>query len=164
MSEPALETLLEGLTGRWTITRAFEGEGALAVGVASLHPDGAETLAYRETTQLTLSDGRVLQAYRNYRYRFVDEWIEIHFDDGPDKGRLFVRLAFAQRLSKQAEAFDIHHCGDDTYRVLFRLNLPSLFETEIAVSGPRKKYRAVSRYERIEEVLPPLRGKVSCEA
>jgi hypothetical protein len=149
MSERSLETLLEGLAGRWAITRAFEGEGALAVGVASLRPDGAETLAYRETSQLTLSDGRVLQAYRNYRYRFVDERIEIHFDDGPDKGRLFVRLAFAQGRSKQAEAFDIHHCGDDAYRVLFRLNLPTSFETEIVVSGPRKNYRALSRYSRI---------------
>jgi hypothetical protein len=163
MSERLLETLLEGLAGRWAITRTFKGEGALAVGVASLRPVGAEALAYRETCELTLSDGRVLQAYRNYHYRFVGKWIEIHFDDGPDKGRLFVRLAFAQGPSKQAEAFDFHHCGDDTYRVLFRLNLPSLFETEIAVSGPRKKYRAVSRYSRIEGGDPshPLAGKVA---
>jgi hypothetical protein len=149
MSERSLETLLKGLAGRWAVTRAFEGEGALAVGVASLRPDGAETLAYRETSQFTLSDGRVLQAYRNYRYRFVGETIEIHFDEGPGQGRLFVRLAFAQGPSKQTEAFDIHHCGDDAYRVLFRLNLPTSFETEIVVSGPRKNYRALSRYSRI---------------
>jgi hypothetical protein len=145
------EALLDGLAGRWAIARVIEGEGAQAVGVASLRPDGVGALAYRETCQLTLSDGRVVQTYRNYRYRFVGEWIEIHFDDGPDQGRLFVRLAFAQSPGRQTEAFDIHHCGDDIYRVLFRLNLPYLFETEIAVSGPRKNYRAVSRYQRVEE-------------
>ena len=162
MSERAQGTLLEGLAGRWAIERAFEGEGARAAGVASLRPEGVETLAYRETCQLTLSDGRVLQAYRNYRYRFVDDLLEIHFDDGPDAGRLFVKLAFAQGTGRQAEAFDVHHCGDDTYRVVFRLDLPSAFETEIVVSGPRKNYRAVSRYSRIEgAILRPLRGKVA---
>jgi hypothetical protein len=128
-----------------------KGRAARAVGVAALRPDGDGALAYRETCQLTLSDGRVVEAYRNYRYRFVGESIEIHFDDGPDQGRLFVRLAFAQPPGGQAEAFDVHHCGDDIYRVRFRLDLPYLFETEIAVSGPRKNYRAVSRYERIAE-------------
>jgi Family of unknown function (DUF6314) len=145
------ETLRDGLAGRWAITRIIEGEGAEAVGVASLRPDGDGALAYRETCQLTLPDGRVVEAYRNYRYRFVDESIDIHFDDGPDQGPLFVRLAFARSPGGQAEASDIHHCGDDIYRVLFRLDLPSLFETEIAVSGPRKNYRAVSRYERTAE-------------
>jgi hypothetical protein len=148
MSERSLETLREGLAGRWTIERAYEGEGALAVGVALLRADGVEALTYRETCRLTLSDGRVLRAYRNYRYRFVGDRLEIHFDDGPDAGRLFVRLAFAQGAGERPEAFDVHHCGDDTYRVLFRLDLPSSFETEIAVSGPRKNYRAVSRYSR----------------
>jgi hypothetical protein len=142
-------TLLEGLAGRWAIARAIEGEGARAVGVASLRPDGVGTLAYRETCQLTLSDGRVVQAHRNYRYRFVGETIEIHFDEGPGQGRLFVRLVFARGVGVQEEAFDIHHCRDDSYRVLFRLDLPSSFATEIAVSGPRKNYRAVSRYSRI---------------
>ena len=151
MSGRAQGTLLESLAGRWAIERVYEGEGALAVGVASLGPDGAQTLAYRETCQLTLSDGQVLQAYRNYRYRFADGLLEIHLDDGPDAGRLFVRLAFAQGPRGQAEAFDVHHCGDDVYRVVFRLDLPSSFETEIVVAGPRKKYRAVSRYSRIEE-------------
>ena len=145
------EALLDGLTGRWAIARIIEGEGARAVGVASLRPDGPRVLAYRETCELTLSDGRVFAAYRNYRYRFDGDSTEVHFDDGPDQGRLFVRLAFGPSPGRQAEAFDIHHCGDDIYRVLFRLNLPSSFETEIAVSGPRKKYRAVSRYERLAE-------------
>jgi hypothetical protein len=143
------EALLDGLAGRWAIARVIEGEGARAVGVASLSPDADGALAYRETCQLTLSDGRVVQTYRNYRYRFVGEWIEIHFDDGPDQGRLFVRLAFGPSPGTRAAASDIHHCGDDIYRVLFRLDLPSSFQTEIAVSGPRKKYCAVSRYERI---------------
>ena len=160
MSERARGTLLEGLAGRWAIERAFEGEGARAAGVASLRPEGAETLAYRETCQLTLSDGRVFQAYRNYRYRFVDGLLEIHFDDGPDAGRLFVKLAFAQGTGRQAEAFDVHHCGDDTYRVVFRLDLPSSFETEIVVAGPRKNYRAVSRYTKLQERCPsPLAGE-----
>jgi uncharacterized protein DUF6314 len=151
MSARPPEGLLGALAGRWAIARVIEGEGAQAVGVASLRPDGDGALAYKEACQLTLSDGRVFQTYRNYRYRFVGEAIEIHFADGPDQGRLFVRLAFAQWAGAQAEAFDIHHCGDDIYRVLFRLDLPSQFETEITVSGPRKNYRAVSRYERIEE-------------
>ena len=59
MSARPPEALRDGLAGRWAITRVIEGEGARAFGVASLRPDGVGTLAYRETCQLTLSDGRV---------------------------------------------------------------------------------------------------------
>jgi Family of unknown function (DUF6314) len=141
--------LLDGLAGRWAIERLFEGPGATLRGAASLLPDGPGALLYKETGQLTLPDGRTLEAYRSYRYRVVADAIEIDFGDGPDKGRLFVKLVFGQGTAGWAEASAVHYCGADVYGVHYRLNLPAAFETDIAVSGPSKAYRAVSRYRRL---------------
>ncbi|WP_246731784.1 DUF6314 family protein [Methylocapsa sp. S129] len=143
------DVLPHGLAGRWAIARIFEGAGATLEGVASFLPDGPGALLYRESGQLTLADGRALQAARSYRYRFLAGAVAIDFADGSDKGRLFVRLAFGPSATAQAEASAIHHCGADVYRVLYRLSLPSAFETDIAVSGPNKAYRAISRYRRL---------------
>ena len=149
MSDRSPDVLFEGLAGRWTIDRLFEGQSATLQGAASFLPDGPGALAYSEAGRLTLSDGRALQATRSYRYRFVADAVEIDFADGPDKGRLFVLLAFGPLAAGQAEASAVHHCGADAYHVRYRLNLPSAFETDIAVSGPNKAYRALSRYTRL---------------
>jgi hypothetical protein len=149
MSGRPSAVLFDGLAGRWTIDRVFEGQDATLRGTASLRPDGLDALVYEESGRLTLSDGRVLQAARSYRYRFAAGAIAIDFGDGPDKGRLFVKLDFGSLIGERAEGSDIHYCGADVYRVRYRLNLPAAFETDIAVSGPNKAYRAVSRYRRL---------------
>jgi hypothetical protein len=147
--DPSPLVLLDGLAGRWAIEREVEGPGATLRGAASLLPDGPGALLYKETGRLTLPDGRSLEAYRSYRYRFVAGAVEIDFDDGPDRGRLFVRLVFGPLTAGRAEASAVHYCGADAYHVHYRLNLPAAFETDIAVSGPSKAYRAVSRYRRL---------------
>jgi hypothetical protein len=134
------------LAGQWELERTFEGLGASLKGSASFTPAGPQTLAYRETGQLTHADGSRTEAYRNYVYRLAGDALEIDFGDGPDKGTLFVRLEVSAAAPFTASA--THHCGDDIYAVRYRFDLPAAFETDITVAGPKKAYRALSRYVR----------------
>jgi hypothetical protein len=141
--------LLNCLAGYWNIERIIEGEGATLRGTASLLPTVPGVLAYKETGQLRLQNGRTLETFRCYHYRLLESAIEIDFGDGPANGQLFVRLDFGNSLQEVVEAQDVHYCGKDIYRVLYRLRLPMAFESEIEVSGPNKAYRALSRYTKL---------------
>lgn len=143
------EAILRWLAGRWSIAREIAGEGAAFSGRAVFEPAGGGALSYQETGTLTLANGRSLQAHRRFVYRAVEDAIAILFDDGPDKGELFVRLTFAETESGAVEAAAVHHCGEDVYRVCYALGPDDAFETDIDVAGPRKTYRAVSAYTRI---------------
>jgi hypothetical protein len=139
---------LNFFTGHWTIERVIEVEGATLDGEAWLVPINAVSLSYREAGRLTLPNGHILEAHRRYLYRRVGHAIEIDFDDGPDQGRLFVSLSFRGPALNEAQA--VHRCGGDMYEVCYRLAPPFRFETDIKIAGPRKKYRIMSRYRRIE--------------
>lgn len=56
---------------------------------------GEGALAYRESGILSLADGRVFSACRQYRYRLSEDSVVVEFADGPHIGTQFLSLSFA---------------------------------------------------------------------
>jgi hypothetical protein len=56
---------------------------------------GEGALAYRESGILSLADGRVFSACRQYRYRLSEDSVVVEFADGPH-----IRDAVPQRVSR----------------------------------------------------------------
>jgi hypothetical protein len=51
---------------------------------------GEGALAYRESGILSLADGRVFSACRQYRYRLSEDSVVVEFADGPHIGTQFL--------------------------------------------------------------------------
>jgi hypothetical protein len=147
----ATHALLDLLEGRWHLSRDIEAEGATMIGAARFTRVAPDTLHYEESGTLTLRHGQTLPCSRRYRFIARSDAVVILFEDEPDRGRHFVTLRFAPEGSETLVATDIHPCGPDTYTVLYRLGLPTEYQTEISVQGPRKHYTARTRYTRIAE-------------
>lgn len=137
---------LASLLGAWTLTRRFDPTGARLLGVASFSAEG-DDVAYHETGVLTLADGTALDCQRRFRLRALPSALEVRFDDGPQRGAIFVRLAF-RAAGRTLLAADRHQCGADLYAVRVRAAPGAGFITDIEVRGPAKFYRAISRYQR----------------
>ncbi|GGB22854.1 hypothetical protein GCM10011505_00060 [Tistrella bauzanensis] len=156
--DPCHHGRFNALAGRWQISRAITG-GSVGqmTGIAIVTAGGPDRLDYAESGQLALPGGPVLDVFRRYTYRLLaDGRIAIDFADGPTSGARFVTLAFVAGAEGAGDgveggwsAADLHHCGDDLYHATMTLNLPDRFSTDIQVTGPRKDYRALTRYRRI---------------
>jgi hypothetical protein len=57
---------------------------------------GEGALAYRESGILSLADGRVFSACRQYRYRLSEDSVVVEFADGPHIGTQFLSLSFSR--------------------------------------------------------------------
>ena len=121
---------------------------------------GEGALAYRESGILSLADGRVFSACRQYRYRLSEDSVVVEFADGPHVGTQFLSLSFS-RTDTGLEASGVYACGDDTYHATYRILGPAAFEVVIMVQGPAKAYELVSRYSRSGEMLMSG-GQVLC--
>ena len=106
---------------------------------------GEGALAYRESGILSLADGRVFSACRQYRYRLSEDSVVVEFADGPHIGTQFLSLSFS-RTDTGLEASGVYACGDDTYHATYRILGPAAFEVVIMVQGPAKAYELVSLY------------------
>lgn len=140
--------LLAGLVGRWTFDRVIAAEGASMIGEASFTPEPDGRVLYQERGVLTLRDGRTGDAHRRYRFGREGDAVVIDFADGFDAGRRFVSLRFAPDASGWLTARALHPCGPDMYDVLYRLDPPDAYETDVVLKGPRKDYRIVTRFRR----------------
>lgn len=105
---------------------------------------GEGALAYRESGILSLADGRVFSACRQYRYRLSEDSVVVEFADGPHIGTQFLSLSFS-RTDTGLEASGVYACGDDTYHATYRILGPAAFEVVIMVQGPAKAYELVHR-------------------
>lgn len=157
--DPCHHGRFNALAGRWQMSRAITG-GSVGqmTGIAIVTACGPDRLDYAESGRLTLPGGPVLDVFRRYTYRLLaDGRIAIDFADGPTPGARFVTLAFVAGgtegqtggVAATWSAADLHHCGDDLYHATMTLDLPDGFTTDIRVTGPRKDYRALTRYRRI---------------
>ena len=95
---------------------------------------GEGALAYRESGILSLADGRVFSACRQYRYRLSEDSVVVEFADGPHIGTQFLSLSFS-RTDTGLEASGVYACGDDTYHATYRILGPAAFEVVIMVQG-----------------------------
>ena len=79
-------------------------------------------------------------AYRSYLYQTGEDAWDVAYDDG----RPFLYLPFVDGVARCT-----HDCSPDTYRAIYKIRSNDEFLIAFAVSGPRKKYFAVSRLTRV---------------
>ncbi|MFC5385840.1 DUF6314 family protein [Aquamicrobium segne] len=97
-----------------------------------------ETGSIIETGNLCGKQG-LLEAKRVYLLAMDDTGVDIRFFDGRD----FIRLGLL------ADQRVIHQCSDDLYDGRFMFRNPDFWAEIWRVSGPRKRYVSLTRYERI---------------
>ena len=149
---PGVSQLLDHLEGHWQLSRSIEEEGAAMQGSARFVRVADDELLYDEEGMLTLSNGQVIRCTRRYRFIASGERLRVLFNDGLDVGKLFVELTFGDETPGMLAAEDKHYCGQDIYSVVYRLSLPASYETDVFVTGPKKHYRALTRYTKITTV------------
>ena len=125
------------LTGRWRVARVIRHAGGATArfdGIAAWTPEGG---AFRcvETGRLT-QDGAGFEARRETLWRQEGDAIAVAFGDG----RPFHRVGPVR---------DAHHdCPPDDYRLCYDLSAWPNWSVRWRVTGPRKDYRALTRYWR----------------
>lgn len=127
---------LGDFAGHWLVSREIsEATGGVArfEGRAAWMP-ADRGLAYRETGTMTLDSGAVFQAERRY---FWAEDLAVHFDDG----KFFHQVPAAGGVVR-------HWCDPDDYQLSYDFSLWPQFEVLWKVKGPRKDYKARTKYTR----------------
>ncbi|MEM7491698.1 MAG: DUF6314 family protein [Pseudomonadota bacterium] len=128
---------LDALTGRWRTLRAIrQADGAWLrfEGETVWRPEGDFV---RCTEVGTLRQGaRSFPASRETLWRAAGDAIDIRFADG----RPFHRL--------DALGLAWHDCSPDTYRLRYDFSAWPVWSVRWHVTGPRKDYRALTRYRR----------------
>jgi len=142
--------VFEGLAGTWSIDRSIEPGGHFE-GRATFLTDGPDRLFYEECGDLILANGTRSEASRRYLYEWAGDRIVVRFDDGPNRGNIFLRLVLrpVSDAPWPIEAQDCHLCGDDVYDAVYRFLDPDRFEFTCRVRGPRKDYAIRTTFDRI---------------
>lgn len=134
---------LGAFEGRWRLTRTIQdaraGRPGRFDGVAVFEP-GSGGLWYREVGTLTLEGAAPMAASRGYLWRDGGAGtVAVLFEDG----------RFFHRFDPGAERPEaVHDCAPDTYRVRYDFRDWPAWRVDWRVTGPRKDYAMVSRYER----------------
>ena len=122
--ERRIDDRLSGQPGR------FEGQAVFRT--------AGEGLVYHEEGWLTLGTATALFASRDYLWRAEGERIAVDYADG----RHFHDF-------DPAEGAAVHACDPDSYRVTYDFSgWPDTWQSEWAVSGPRKDYVMTTYYLR----------------
>lgn len=82
----------------------------------------------------------IVEASRSYRLAMEDDGITVQFPTGLE----FVKLRLAPRQIAH------HHCGSDNYRGKFLFRNNDFWIEFWRVSGPRKRYSSLTKYQRME--------------
>jgi len=144
-----ISQLLDQFEGQWQLSRSIAEEGATMRGSARFVRVTDGGLLYDEEGVLTLGNGQSIRCTRRYKFLADGERLTILFNDGQDAGKPFVELKFGDEASGLLTAADKHYCGQDVYSVVYRLSLPVSYETDVSVAGPKKHYRALTRYTKM---------------
>lgn len=130
---------LADLAGVWRVMRVIRhADGAVArfSGQAVWTPDGAVWRSV-ETGQLT-QGGTSFEARRETVWRDVADAWQVDFADG----RPFHRVEPGVRPNAA------HDCPPDDYRLQYDFGVWPRWSVRWRVTGPRKNYRALTRYAR----------------
>jgi hypothetical protein len=131
------------LTGAWRIARTLHdarvGQDGSLEGTAEFTPRPDGGLNYLETGILRLGD-HVGPAEQTYLYAFpTPDHAEVFRRDGSPFHALDLCTGHAEAT---------HQCGADLYRGSFQVTGPDSWTAEWSVTGPRKDYRMLTRYNR----------------
>lgn len=134
-----VKTGLEGFVGKWRLNRTIlqsNGDEFVFAGQANFTWHEARLL-YQEAGLVTAPNGSTLQAERTYFWQLGEtNQIDVYFDDE----------RYFHSFSGVAPFAD-HLCGDDYYKVNYNFDQWPLWESSWQVTGPRKDYRMISRYQ-----------------
>ncbi|MCK0166065.1 DUF6314 family protein [Jannaschia sp. S6380] len=128
---------LAALSGRWTTARALihaDGSGAQFLGSTIWTPEGGRMRCV-EAGDLH-QDGRTFPARRETFWHAFSDGIAVSSSDG----RPFHRIGPDQDA--------LHDCPPDTYRLRYDWSAWPAWSVRWRVTGPRKNYRALTRYRR----------------
>ena len=140
----AAPTRVRDFRGTWQIRRTvldrrLAAEGSFE-GLAWFTAEESWTL-YEERGQLSFPGQPSMTATRRYRWTNGDEGeIVVKFEDG--------RPFHSFQLSGTAAA--THLCDPDTYTVSYDFRRWPVWSATWEVSGPRKDYRMISHYARLD--------------
>ncbi len=123
--------------GKWCVSRVILDSRPKQVivfnGVAEITHD-----AFDENGEMLLGGSR-LETSRRYRLHLSGEQVEVTFPDG--RPFFCIKLSAVQRV--------LHWCGEDVYRGRFIFLSNDEWSEMWNVLGPRKAYRSVTRYTRL---------------
>jgi len=131
---------LSDFTGHWRLTRRIDDRRA---GVLGQFEGQAEFVAdeagliLTETGRLCYGGAAPMQAERRYLWRADGAGIAVFFADG----RPFHRFSASDLTAH-------HDCPPDSYDVAYEFGGWPQWQSRWAVTGPRKEYVMISRYER----------------
>lgn len=126
--------------GDWLIRREITdhlaGQTGWFSGQASFTPDQTG-LRYFETGTLKLAAQPEMTATRRYVWRFLDEHVDVAFEDG----RHFHSFHLSDPTAEAA-----HFCDPDDYEVAYDFGKWPNWRVKWTVKGPRKDYVMMSEY------------------
>ncbi|MEP0961900.1 MAG: DUF6314 family protein [Roseobacter sp.] len=130
------ERRLADFEGEWRISRIIapvQGPEAEFEGIAvwTVAPGG---MSYREAGLMTVADHPPMQAERQY---FWANDLSVFFDDG----RFFHKVPSGGGQAR-------HWCAPDDYLITYEFEHWPRFIVQWQVKGPRKDYRATTKYQR----------------
>jgi hypothetical protein len=132
--------VLSDFIGTWSLSRDIQdakyGQNGQMTGQACLTASDSGLL-YHETGALVLTGGMQMQAERRYIWDSAGAEIAVHFDDGRDFHH-FDPAGVAVGTS--------HLCGADLYNVTYDFTQWPQWSATWIVTGPRKDYTSLTRY------------------
>jgi len=152
------EDLATYFKGTWKFEREiiFSGSGqhyAHAAGEAAFTPslEEANELKYKEAGKVTIAqDTKASAFFRNYRYVFSTEGLDIFFQDELTQNFNLYQSYTYEKQSHSLIATDKHFCNKDVYEGNFLLNDPKHFIHTTLIKGPHKDYFITTHFNKIE--------------
>lgn len=132
---------LAALSGKWQVTRVIRHTNdttARFTGTAEWSPDGSG-LRCDEIGLLTIGDMAPVTGNRTTLWQVQNDRLSISFADG----RPFHAIGAGPRPGAT------HDCAPDTYCLTYDFTLWPHWSVRWHVTGPRKDYRALTRYVRL---------------
>jgi hypothetical protein len=131
--------------GQWTLERCiyFNSSGvvyATAHGEASfISGTRPAELLYEERGKLKIVNNPVEIAFsRKFRYAFQRGKMNIFFEDGPDKGKLYQQYIWGH--DNKLIPDEIHTCGNDIYKGEYHISGAGSFSLDTFIDGPHKDF------------------------
>jgi len=140
----SFETYFKSLEGSWNLDRKIS-TGEILSGRAVFEPVSDTVFLLREEGYLTLSNGRVIVASRNWYWHLSKkQTLEITYDEARKQDYHLVELKNDSSIWVGTAE---HLCGDDLYAGHYRF-FENRFEVTQAIKGPNKDYSVSSHYSK----------------
>ena len=134
------------LIGSWSLNRVIEGQATMQ-GIATFTPLDGRRLAYREQGSLSLANGTIVEAEREYIFGGSDGGFEVFFKEDPP--RLFHEISLSASPGGELSGSAGHLCEPDAYQSAYRFMSDGTFVVRHVVSGPAKDYTMTTIYTRL---------------